>query len=50
MSGLGILGVITESIALGMIIPSAQCDLQLTTSMKGVLTTILVAGRLLFLN
>ncbi|XP_044727471.1 organic cation/carnitine transporter 7-like [Chrysoperla carnea] len=44
MSGLGILGVITESIALGMIIPSAQCDLQLTTTMKGVLTTILVAG------
>ncbi|XP_072929405.1 putative transporter SVOPL [Epargyreus clarus] len=40
LSGLILMGVIMQNLAMGYVLPSAQCDLQLTTQQKGWLAAI----------
>lgn len=42
--GLALMDVITESMGIGNLIPAAQCDLQLTGTTKGLLTSTVFFG------
>lgn len=41
------MSVINETMGASMIMPSAQCDLELSTSRKGVVSSISIVGKLL---
>lgn len=45
MSGIILLGMIMQSLALGYILPAAQCDLELTLPQRGWLSAIPFLGK-----
>jgi hypothetical protein len=46
--GFVLMDVITETMGIGNLIPAAVCDLNLTGTTKGLLTSMVFFGKLLF--
>lgn len=45
MSGCVLVCVLMETLGMSFVVPSAQCDLELTTKQKGILSAIAFIGK-----
>lgn len=50
VSGLVLMAAITETMGMSIIMPAAQCDLELTSSRKGIVSSISIVGKKFFIT